>query len=97
MKPAPALLQAGERLLVDETKLDLAQLRVDPANEREELVTGFHRQPSRGGRPLREIGEPEARAIDEAAQAVQVRREMEAIFRQEWGFGSTYRGAAVSY
>ena len=34
MKPAPALLQAGERLLVDETKLDLAQLRVDPANER---------------------------------------------------------------
>jgi predicted homoserine dehydrogenase-like protein len=36
-------------------------------------------------------------AIDETAEAVQVRREMEAIFRQEWGFGGTYRGPAVSY
>jgi hypothetical protein len=26
---------------------------------------------------------------------VQVRREMEAVFRQEWGFAGTYQGAAA--
>jgi predicted homoserine dehydrogenase-like protein len=36
-------------------------------------------------------------AIDDAAQPVRIRREMEAIFRQEWGLGGTYRGPAVSY
>jgi predicted homoserine dehydrogenase-like protein len=36
-------------------------------------------------------------AIDDTAQAVQVRREMEAVFRQEWGFGGAYRGATVTY
>jgi predicted homoserine dehydrogenase-like protein len=36
-------------------------------------------------------------AVDDGAQAVQVRREMEAAFRQEWGFGGAYRGAAVTY
>ncbi len=36
-------------------------------------------------------------AVDDTAQAVQIRREMEAIFRQEWGFGGAYRGAAVTY
>lgn len=35
--------------------------------------------------------------IDERAQAVQVRREMEGIFRREWGLGGAYRGPTVSY
>jgi predicted homoserine dehydrogenase-like protein len=35
--------------------------------------------------------------IDEATQAVQIRREMEAIFRQEWGLAGAYPGAAAAY
>jgi hypothetical protein len=36
-------------------------------------------------------------AIDESSEAVRVRREMEGIFRQEWGFGGVYPGAAAAY
>jgi predicted homoserine dehydrogenase-like protein len=36
-------------------------------------------------------------AIDEAAEAVRIRRDMEAIFRQEWGFGGVYPGVAAAY
>jgi predicted homoserine dehydrogenase-like protein len=36
-------------------------------------------------------------AIDESSEAVRVRREMESIFRQEWGFGGVYPGAAAAY
>jgi predicted homoserine dehydrogenase-like protein len=36
-------------------------------------------------------------AIDGATQAVQIRREMEAVFRQEWGFGGAYQGPAATY
>ena len=35
--------------------------------------------------------------IDETAQAVRVRREMEAIFRQESGLGGADQGAAAAY
>jgi predicted homoserine dehydrogenase-like protein len=34
-------------------------------------------------------------AIDESAEAVQVRREMEGVFRQEWGFGGVYPHVAA--
>jgi len=36
-------------------------------------------------------------AIDENAEAVRIRRDMEAIFRQEWGFGGVYPGVAAAY
>jgi predicted homoserine dehydrogenase-like protein len=36
-------------------------------------------------------------AIDESSEAVRIRREMEGIFRQEWGFGGVYPGAAAAY
>jgi predicted homoserine dehydrogenase-like protein len=36
-------------------------------------------------------------AVDESSEAVQVRREMQGIFRQEWGFGGVYPGAAAAY
>jgi predicted homoserine dehydrogenase-like protein len=36
-------------------------------------------------------------AIDESSEAVRVRREMEGIFRREWGFGGVYPGAAAAY
>jgi predicted homoserine dehydrogenase-like protein len=36
-------------------------------------------------------------AIDESSEAVRFRREMEGIFRQEWGFGGVYPGAAAAY
>jgi predicted homoserine dehydrogenase-like protein len=36
-------------------------------------------------------------AIDETAEAVRIRRDMEAIFRQEWGFGGVYPSAAAAY
>jgi predicted homoserine dehydrogenase-like protein len=36
-------------------------------------------------------------AIDETAGAVRIRRDMEAIFRQEWGFGGVYPSAAAAY
>jgi len=35
--------------------------------------------------------------IDEGSEAVRFRREMEGIFRQEWGFGGVYAGAAAAY
>jgi predicted homoserine dehydrogenase-like protein len=35
--------------------------------------------------------------IDESGEAVRFRREMEGIFRQEWGFGGVYPGAAAAY
>jgi len=35
--------------------------------------------------------------IDETTQAAQIRREMEAIFRQEWGLAGAYPGAAATY
>jgi predicted homoserine dehydrogenase-like protein len=35
--------------------------------------------------------------IDESSEAVRFRREMEGIFRQEWGFGGVYPGAAAAY
>jgi predicted homoserine dehydrogenase-like protein len=36
-------------------------------------------------------------AIDETAEAVRIRRDMEAIFRQEWGFGGVYPSVAAAY
>jgi predicted homoserine dehydrogenase-like protein len=36
-------------------------------------------------------------AIDETAEAVRIRRDMESIFRQEWGFGGVYPGVAAAY
>jgi predicted homoserine dehydrogenase-like protein len=36
-------------------------------------------------------------AIDETAEEVRIRRDMEAIFRQEWGFGGVYPGVAAAY
>ena len=36
-------------------------------------------------------------AIDETSEPVRVRRDMEAIFRQEWGFGGVYPGVAAAY
>jgi predicted homoserine dehydrogenase-like protein len=36
-------------------------------------------------------------AIDESAEAVRIRRDMESIFRQEWGFGGVYPGVAAAY
>jgi predicted homoserine dehydrogenase-like protein len=36
-------------------------------------------------------------AIDESAEAVRIRRDMEAIFRQEWGLGGDYPGVAAAY
>jgi predicted homoserine dehydrogenase-like protein len=36
-------------------------------------------------------------AIDETAEAVRIRRDMEGIFRQEWGFGGVYPGVAAAY
>jgi predicted homoserine dehydrogenase-like protein len=36
-------------------------------------------------------------AIDETAEAVRIRRDMESIFRQEWGFGGIYPGVAAAY
>jgi predicted homoserine dehydrogenase-like protein len=35
--------------------------------------------------------------IGESSEAVRFRREMEGIFRQEWGFGGIYPGAAAAY
>jgi predicted homoserine dehydrogenase-like protein len=35
--------------------------------------------------------------LDESSEAVRVRREMEGMFRQEWGFGGVYPGAAAAY
>ena len=51
---------------------------------------------------LRPVGEGETVrwsdvAIDESAEAVRTRRDMEAIFRQEWGFGGVYPGVAAAY
>jgi len=51
---------------------------------------------------LRPVGEGEIVrwsdvAIDETAEPARVRRDMEAIFRQEWGFGGVYPGAAAAY
>jgi predicted homoserine dehydrogenase-like protein len=36
-------------------------------------------------------------AIDETAEVVRIRRDMESIFRQEWGFGGVYPGVAAAY
>jgi predicted homoserine dehydrogenase-like protein len=36
-------------------------------------------------------------ALDGASEAVRIRREMEDIFRQEWGLGGIYSGAAAAY
>src|SRR6266446_1086975 len=36
-------------------------------------------------------------AIDETSEPVRVRRDMEAIFRQEWGFGGVYPGVEAAY
>jgi predicted homoserine dehydrogenase-like protein len=49
------------------------------------------RRPLRAGETVRW----EDVVVDEAAEAVHVRREMEEIFRQEWGHGGIYRRAAA--
>jgi len=36
-------------------------------------------------------------AIDETAEPVRIRRDMEAIFRREWGFGGVYPGVEAAY
>ncbi len=36
-------------------------------------------------------------AIDETSEPVRVRRDMEAIFRREWGFGGVYPGVEAAY
>src|SRR5260221_11446688 len=52
--------------------------------------------------PQRPVGEGEVVrwgdvALDETGEAVRIRREMEGIFRQEWGFGGIYSGVAAAY
>ncbi len=51
---------------------------------------------------LRPVGEGEIVrwsdvAIDETSEPVRVRRDMEAIFRREWGFGGVYPGVEAAY
>jgi hypothetical protein len=64
--PRASSLQARESLLVDEPKLDFAQLRVNPPDEAEKLIARARRHSPR--HLLREIGKREAWPVDEVAQ-----------------------------